>query len=125
MLASERASWRNPRVLAVLLLVFFAGAVAGALSMRSGLHDRLHRGAPFWKDDRTPLSYDNLKQELHLTPQQADQLKSILDDMVKYHEDLEAQIEDVRATGKNRIMKMLDPGQRARFQKLCDALPSP
>jgi hypothetical protein len=124
MLASESASWRNPRVLAILLLVFLSGAVAGALTMRAGLHDHLHRSAAFWKEDRPQLSYDYLKQELHLTPKQAEQLKSILDDMVKYHDDVEAQIEDVRATGKNRILKILDPGQRAQFQKLCDALPN-
>ena len=31
---------------------------------------------------------------------------------MKYHEDLEAQIEDMRATGKNRIVQMLTPEQR-------------
>jgi hypothetical protein len=47
-----------------------------------------------------------------------------LDDFDKYHEDLQAQIEDVRATGKNRIMQMLDARQRQRFERLSNQLPA-
>jgi Spy/CpxP family protein refolding chaperone len=126
MLAAERASWQNPRILALLLLVFLCGALAGALSMRSSLHTKLHRGpAQFWKGDSPELfSYDTLKTELNLTSEQSERLKTILDDFVKYHEDLEAQIEDMRATGKNRIVQMLTPEQRQKFERLCNKLPA-
>jgi Spy/CpxP family protein refolding chaperone len=124
MLAADRASWQNPRILALLLLIFLCGALAGALSMRSSLHTKLHHAAAYWKGDSTELfSYDKLKGELNLTPEQSERLKTILDDFVKYHEDLEAQIEDVRATGKNRIVQMLTPEQRQKFNKLCNQLP--
>jgi hypothetical protein len=94
--------------------------------MRSSLHTKLHRGAmPYWKDDSAQLfSYDTLKTELNLTSEQSDRLKTILDDFVKYHEDLEAQIEDMRATGKNRIKQMLTPEQRQKFEQLCNKLPA-
>ena len=109
----------------MLVLVFLSGALAGAITMRSGLHSRLHRAStPYWNDDRSLFSYDTLKKELNLTPEQSDRLKTILDDFVKYHNDLEAQIEDVRATGRNRIMQMLTPEQRQRFQKLSNRLPA-
>jgi Spy/CpxP family protein refolding chaperone len=45
-----------------------------------------------------------------------------VEDLVKYHDDLEAQIEDVRATGRNRIVQILTPEQRARFEKLSSQL---
>ncbi len=61
---------------------------------------------------------------MNLTPDQSDRLKTILDDFVKYHEDLEAQIEDVRATGRNRIVQILTPEQRKRFEQLSDQLPA-
>lgn len=118
MLAPGRVSWQNPRILATLVMVFLCGALAGAITMRSGLHERLHRSAAYWGDDRTQFSYDRLKKELNLTPNQAERLKVILDDFVKYHEDLQAQIEDVRATGRNRILQMLTPDQRRRFEEL-------
>ncbi len=107
----------------MLLMVFLSGALAGALTMRAGLHERMHRAsASYWKDDKTTFSYDLLKKELNLTPDQSERLKTILDDFVKYHEDLQAQIEDVRATGKNRIVQILNPQQRQRFEQLSNQL---
>ena len=123
MFSAESASWQNPRVLTTLVLVFLTGAMAGAITMRAGLHEKMHRSAPsYWRDGRNEFSYDMLKKELDLTPEQSERLKTILDDFVKYHEDLQAQIEDVRATGKNRIMQMLDARQRQRFEQLSNQL---
>ena len=123
MFASDRTSWQNPRILTTLVMVFLCGALAGAITMRSGLHDKLHRSAAtYWKEDQNEFSYDRLKKELNLTPDQAARLKTILDDFAKYHQDLEAQIEDVRATGRNRIVQMLTPEQRQRFEKLSNQL---
>ena len=124
MLATDRASWQNPRILALLLLIFLCGALAGALTMRSSLHTKLHHGGvPYWKGDSPELfSYDKLKTELNLTSEQSERLKTILDDFAKYHEDLEAQIEDMRATGKNRIVQMLTPEQRQKFERLSNKL---
>ena len=122
MVAAERASWQNWRILAMLSLVFVCGALAGALTMRAGLHNILHRLAAA-RSDHSQLTYDRLSKELDLSPQQADQLKSILDDMFRYHQDLEAQIEDVRATGKNRIRQILNPQQRQDFERICKELP--
>ena len=125
MFAADRTSWQNPRILTTLAMVFLCGALAGAITMRSGLHDKLHPAtAVYWKDDRTGFSYDRLKKELNLTPEQSERLKVILDDFVKYHQDLQAQIEDVRATGRNRILQMLTPEQRRRFEVLSNQLPA-
>jgi hypothetical protein len=112
-MVNGHAGWQNPRVLATLLMVFLAGALSGALIMRAGLHTRLHGGE---------LKYEQLRNELNLNPKQAEEIRSILDDFVKYNQDLQNQIEDVRATGKNRIMSILDPDQRKRFQKICEQL---
>ena len=122
MFAADRASWQNPRILAMLLMVFLSGAAAGALTMRVGLHERMHRAlsAP----QPVGFSYDTLKKELNLSAEQSARLKTILDDWVKYHQDLQAQIEDVRATGKNRIVQILNPDQRVQFEKLCNQLPA-
>ncbi len=124
MFASDQPTWQNPRILTTLVLVFLAGAMAGAIGMRAGLHEELHRNAVYWKGEKADFSYDQLKRELKLTPDQSERLKTILDDFVKYHQDLEAQIEDVRATGRNRIVQMLTPEQRKRFEQLSDQLPN-
>ena len=125
MVTAERATWQNWRVLATLTSVFLCGALVGALTMRAGLHNTIHRSAAaYWKDSGNQLSYERLTKELNLSSQQADQLKSILDDMIKYHQDLQAQIEDVRATGKNRIIQILNSEQRQQFERLSREQPA-
>jgi Spy/CpxP family protein refolding chaperone len=122
MFASDQPTWQNPRILTTLVLVFLTGAMAGAIGMQFGLHRKLHDNAVYWRGDKAEFSYDRLKTELNLTPEQSARLKTILDDFVKYHEDLEAQIEDVRATGRNRIVQILTPDQRKRFEQLSGQL---
>jgi Spy/CpxP family protein refolding chaperone len=124
MFASDQPSWQNPRILTTLILVFLTGAMAGAIGMRAGLHEQLHRSAAYWRGEKADFSYDELRKELHLTPEQSERLKTILDDFAKYHQDLEAQIEDVRATGRNRIVQILTPEQRRRFEQLSNQLPA-
>jgi Spy/CpxP family protein refolding chaperone len=124
MLAWDRPTWQNPRILTTLVLVFLAGALAGAIGMQEGLHAQLHRGAAYWRGDKAEFSYQRLQSELNLTPEQSERLKTILDDFAKYHQDLEAQIEDVRATGRTKIVQILTPEQRKRFEKLSEQLPA-
>jgi Spy/CpxP family protein refolding chaperone len=128
MAAAQRATWQNWRILAMLSSVFLFGALAGALTMRAGLHAALHRLAAPASNDKQ-LSYERLQRDLNLTAQQSEQLRMILDDMLKYNEELQgqiesvrAQIDDVRATGKNRIVQILDPAQREKFEKICNEL---
>ena len=117
MLAS-RASWQNPRVLSTLLLVFLAGGLVGAFAMRI-VHHGIRETLAYNPPGTNRLTYDQLKTELKLTPEQSKQLKSILNDFVRYDKDIQEQIEDFRATGKNRIRAILTPEQQARFEKLC------
>jgi Spy/CpxP family protein refolding chaperone len=123
MLPASRSAWNDPRVLFLLLMVFLAGAVSGALTMRAGLHERLHHGTSLWRAD-PQLSYEKMKKDLNLTPDQAEKLKEILDDMVKYREDMQAEVESFRATGKHRILDMLTPEQRKTFERLSDDMPT-
>ena len=119
MFDTDRPSWKNPRVLGILALVFLCGAATGALIMQLGLHDKMHRAtSQFWKNNDTVLSYDKLTHELNLSPSQCNALKTILNDYARYHEDLQAQLDDFRATGKSQIMRILEPDQRIRFEKL-------
>ena len=115
MTAAEKPGWLDPRILAMLLFVFLSGAAIGALTMSSHTHVNPAR---FWTTDRTTVSFDSLRRELNLTPEQSDKLRSILDDFVAYHHDIEEQVKSYRATGKNRILQILTPEQRAKFEKI-------
>lgn len=121
----ERASWQNPKVLTTLLLVFLSGALTGALSMRLGLHDRIHPppGSGLWGAAEWTAVMDRCKRELDLTPQQAEQVAAILDDYKSYYDGVKEQLTDLRGTGKTRIMELLNEEQRKKFEKLTSEVP--
>jgi cytochrome P450 len=118
--ASERATWHNPRIFSSLLLVFLAGAATGAVSMKFGLHELLHRSA-------APTSKEAVLQkfraDLNLTPAQTEKISLILDDYRQYYQSVQDQQDDIRATGKMRILHELDAAQREKFQKMMGEIP--
>jgi hypothetical protein len=119
-MAAERATWQNPRIFSTLLLVFLAGATAGAVSMKFGLHQFLHRSS-------VPASKEEVLQkfrtDLNLTPAQTQKISLILDDYRQYSQSVQEQQDDIRATGKMRILQELDSSQRDKFQKLMGEIP--
>src|SRR5438876_211647 len=109
------APWQNPRVVSTLLLVFVAGAASGALLMRLDLHNRLHRTvSASTKDASRDAVLQNFKSKLELSAGQTQQIALVLEDYRHYYDSLQDQLNDMRATGKNRILEILDPAQREK-----------
>ena len=119
---TDAISWRNPKVLRVLAVVFIAGALSGVVTYRlaRAMNHPLPPPPPTLVEKKAVLEY--LKGELNLTPVQVDQLSSIIDDYKRYYGNIQDQYEEVRATGKNKIVQVLDPEQRAKFEKLSGSL---
>jgi hypothetical protein len=127
MVAAERAPWQNPRILTILLLVFVAGAASGALLMRYGLHDVLHHPAPTPSANaKGGVGHDavlnRFQTELGLSSAQTQKLALVLDDYSQYYQSLQDQLDDLRSTGKTRIMQILDAEQRVKFEKMMNDL---
>lgn len=102
----------SPRLVAgiSLALVFLCGALAGALIMDFGVHNRL-RPPSFETAQGQALYFDRLQKELDLTPAQSDQVKSILNDFWQYYR-------TVLSEGRGRIEQVLTPEQRQKFVRL-------
>ena len=116
---AERATWHNPRILSTLFLVFLAGAAAGALSMGLGLHDLMHRASrPAAAEPGRDAVLQRFKTELNLTQPQTERLAAVLEDYRLYYQSLQEQLDDLRATGRTRILEILDPRQRTKFEKM-------
>ncbi|MFN3327038.1 MAG: hypothetical protein ACK5AZ_26390 [Bryobacteraceae bacterium] len=124
MAAFHRASWRNPRVLSVLLLVFLSGAICGALAMRFSAQYSIVRLGPYWKEGGKEISLQKFKRELNLSPAQTEEVETVLDDFVMYYQTLQSQMDEVRASGKDRILLILDSQQRLKFEKMMHDLQS-
>ena len=118
--AVERKAWQNARILSTLLLVFAAGAATGGLVMQLGLHDKLHRitSASSPRESNRDVVLQKFKTELNLSGAQVEGIALVLEDYRQYYQSLQDQLDDLRATGKTRIVQILDPGQRVKFEKM-------
>lgn len=94
----------------VLTLVFLCGAAAGALAMNLGVHKRLHQPA-FDTAAGKALYFDRVQRELNLTPEQSEQMESILNDMWQYYR-------TVLTDSKARVEQVLTKEQRDKFERL-------
>lgn len=113
-------AWRDRRVITVLLLVFLCGAAAGVLGGRLGAPARADQRS--WREGGKEISVQRFKRELNLTPQQAKEIESVLDDFVMYYHNLQSQMDEVRVNGKTRILQVLQPEQRQKFEKMLQDL---
>ena len=119
---TDRVSWRNSQVLSLLVLVFVAGALSGAFTYRMiRMAQRKDPPANILRDLNKESSLAYLQRELVLTPEQTKQVQAIIDDYKRYYGNIQDQFEEVRATGKNRIVQVLDAEQRQKFEKLVAA----
>lgn len=82
---------------------------------------RLQNPKPLaWREGGKQVTLERLKKELDLTPEQAAQLERVLDDFFAYYHTLQAQMDEVRASGKDRILRLLDERQRRKFEEMMD-----
>lgn len=111
--------WESPKFAGagVLLLVFLCGAVAGAVAMNLGAHTMLHPHA-FWDNTGKTDYLKSVTRQLDLTPDQAAQMSSILDDFAKYYQ-------TVLSDGKARILNILNDEQKRKFEKMLRERPRP
>jgi uncharacterized membrane protein len=102
----------DPKVVCAvtLVLVFLVGAAAGALAMNMGLHARMHQLA-FDTNAGKALYFERLQKELQLTPAQAEQERSILNDFWDYYR-------TVLTDGKVRVEQVLNDDQRKKFEHM-------
>jgi hypothetical protein len=114
---SARAPWQNPRILSTLVLVFLAGAASGALWMRV-IHDRRQVPVAKGAQQRQDAMLERFKTQLDLTPAQSEKIALVLDDYGRYYQDLQDQLDDMRASGKTRILQVLNPSQRDKFNTM-------
>ena len=109
--AAATRSWDPKLVCALsLVLVFLAGAVVGGLAMDLRVHNR-QRPVAFDTAQGKALYFEHLRKELDLTPAQAEQMQSVLDDFWQYYR-------TVLTDGKQRVEQLLTPEQRKKFEQL-------
>lgn len=123
-MTAHRTSWRNPRVLLTLLLVFALGGICGALVMKYR-HREASRSATMWRPESRVQALKRFKTELKLTEVQAEQMGGMLDDYSLMMQVLQAQMDDVRMGARERVMEILTPDQRVQFVRMASEMTKP
>jgi hypothetical protein len=123
MTTAHRPLWQHPQIISTLLLVFIAGGATGALAFRvlRGMAPHRVSAAPpvaVPKEPSRDAVLQRFKTELDLSADQTAKIAIVLEDFSHYYESLQEQQTDLRATGKNRIVEILNPQQRERFEKM-------
>lgn len=116
-----RAAWTNPRIVVTLLLVFLSGSVVGAVALTT-LRPMPSAQA---QNPTSQVDWDGagknlvgeLTTELELDPDQQKRLQRTLDDFFLYYHSLQDQMEEVRASGKLKILEVLRPEQKKKFEQ--------
>jgi len=126
MIGRAQPAWKNPQILLTLSMVFFCGALAGAVIYKlvSQPVSAKHVAAG-WKDSTKDQTLTHLKRELHLTPDQAAEIETALDDFSLYYQMLQSQMEEVMASSKSRIDQVLNEEQRKKFSRIMSELKQP
>ncbi len=84
--------------------------------MDLGVHNR-QRTPAFETPQGKALYFEHLKKELNLTPAQAEQMQSILNDFWQYYR-------SVLSDSKQRVEQLLDEQQRIKFERLLQQQPA-
>lgn len=109
--ASFARSWDARIVCAVTLaLVFLCGAAAGAVAMNLGGHALLHQPG-FDTAAGKALYFERMQRDLNLTPAQAEQMQSTLNDFWQYYR-------TVLSDGRLRVEQILNEEQRKKFERM-------
>ncbi len=111
MTATESVIAARPKTTLVSLLIvaFLCGAAAGAVGMKNYAFKVAHHEFKLSENKRVTL--DRWREELSLTKDQSDQISLVLNDFDKYYD-------NIIAEGHERIVQVLDPAQRVKFEKL-------
>lgn len=117
--SSFQPAWKNPKILLALSMVFLCGALAGAVIYRLASQPvSAKQVAASWKDSTKEQTLAQLKKELSLSPEQAGEIETVLDDFSMYYQMLSSQMDEVMTQSKQRIDSVLNEEQRKRFARI-------
>lgn len=115
-MSNNHYSWSNPRVLLTFSLIFLCGALVGAIAITLTQSQTFVASSP--QELSRELTLSRLTTELDLTPTQQERLRVVLDDYFQYYHALQDQLDEVKASGRDKITELLTKEQKAKFEKM-------
>lgn len=122
-MTNAQVTFYKGKIAGVLSVVFLAGMLAGAVG--TSVYQRQTASAPHADSHRASLAVEHLRDELGLDSEQYAQVRGVLDECIMLEADMLTQIQLLRSDGRERIVKVLNSDQRAKFESLLHQVSSP
>lgn len=127
-MTNAQVTFYKGKIAGVLSVVFLAGMGAGAVGttvyQRRTLAGQT-ASAPHADSHPASLAVEHLRDELSLDSEQYAQVRGVLDHCIMLEADMLTQIQLLRSDGRERIVKVLNSDQRAKFESLLHQVSSP
>ncbi|MCC6264150.1 MAG: hypothetical protein IT169_11275 [Bryobacterales bacterium] len=115
-MSGNHYSWSNPRVLLTFSLIFLCGALVGAIAITFTQSPSFVASSP--QELSREMTLSRLTTELDLTAEQQERLRVVLDDYFQYYHALQDQLDEVKASGREKITQLLTDKQKSKFEKM-------
>lgn len=115
-MSGNHYSWSNPRVLLTFSLIFLCSALVGAIAITFTQSQTFVASSP--QELSREMTLSRLTTELDLTPDQQERLRVVLDDYFQYYHALQDQLDEVKASGREKITELLTDQQKLKFEKM-------
>lgn len=116
-MATRHYSWTNPRAVLTFALIFLCGALTGAIALTL-TSEQSYSPASSPEELNRNLTLSNLSKELDLSHDQRIRLQVVLDDYFRYYHALQDQLDEVKASGQEKILEILNEDQRTKFERM-------
>lgn len=107
------------KAFAVLVAVFLAGFVSGAVALRI-YHQQTAQAERIDLNSQPAIVTQHLRDELSLSETQTAQVEEILDYYIMHEADLLTQARQLRVEARERILELLNEEQRKKFENVIE-----
>jgi hypothetical protein len=105
------------KALGILAVIFVAGLATGILGTRG--YDRyVEKKTANPLEQQSAVAIERLRRDLSLDEEQANKVRTILDEYIMMEADLLSQVHMLQQEGRSKILQVLDPEQRTKFETM-------
>ena len=105
------------KALGILAVIFVAGLATGILGTRG--YDRyVEKKTANPLEQQSAVAIERLRRDLSLDEEQANKVRTILDEYIMMEADLLSQVHTLQQQGRSEILEVLDPDQRTKFETM-------
>ena len=117
-----KAAGCKGKLVGMVTLIFVSGMAVGALTMHLAERHRVDSERAALSAAEKEMAVQHFSRELELNAEQAKAVEDILDEFIMQQANLMAEFNNTRASGHDRILRILNQDQQKRLKKVVSEL---